>query len=197
MRSGILRAPVRGLSILGCAGVVAALSVGPVSAQEDMGARADWRQTQARSVDGMREKFVLLSRAFPEDLYDWRPQEGVRSVREVFTLIAAGAAAVPTGWGFEPLSGAEVSFRLESERVSAMSPQQLGDWLDQSLAHYGSLIANVDESDMARTATLGGNKVSAAEALILLADDFHEHLGQLIAYARTNGVVPPWSRRGM
>jgi uncharacterized damage-inducible protein DinB len=24
--------------------------------------------------------------------------------------------------------------------------------------------------------------------------DQHEHLGQSIAYARTNGVVPPWSK---
>ena len=24
--------------------------------------------------------------------------------------------------------------------------------------------------------------------------DMHEHLGQLIAYARMNQIVPPWSR---
>jgi hypothetical protein len=27
-----------------------------------------------------------------------------------------------------------------------------------------------------------------------LFGDQHEHLGQSIAYARTNGVVPPWSK---
>jgi hypothetical protein len=37
-------------------------------------------------------------------------------------------------------------------------------------------------------------------ALMLLLEDQHEHLGQSIAYARSNGVVPPWSkseRRGL
>lgn len=183
--------------MLGYAGLLLTLTVSPARGQ-DMGAeKSEWWHNQARSVEGMRDKFVQLSQAFPEGLYDWRPQEGVRSVREVFTLIAAGAAAVPKGWGFEPLAGTESTFPLESKRVSNMSREGIGHRLDQALSYYGALIEGVGEDDMTRTATLGGNEVSAAEALLLLADDFHEHLGQLIAYARINEIVPPWSRRGM
>jgi uncharacterized damage-inducible protein DinB len=32
--------------------------------------------------------------------------------------------------------------------------------------------------------------------LELLATHNHEHLGQMIAYARMNGIAPPWSRSG-
>ena len=36
--------------------------------------------------------------------------------------------------------------------------------------------------------------VTIEEAAFAMTDDLHEHLGQLIAYARTNGVKPPWSK---
>jgi len=29
--------------------------------------------------------------------------------------------------------------------------------------------------------------------IYILVADAHEHLGQLIAYARQNGIVPPWT----
>jgi len=33
-----------------------------------------------------------------------------------------------------------------------------------------------------------------AIALMHILEDQHEHLGQSITYARSNGVVPPWSK---
>ena len=53
----------------------------------------------------MHDKFTALAEAFPEDTYDWRPMEGVRSVKEVFALMAAEANLFPTMWGFEAAEG--------------------------------------------------------------------------------------------
>jgi len=41
---------------------------------------------------------------------------------------------------------------------------------------------------------LFGTDMTKQGALMHLLEDQHEHLGQSIAYARINGVVPPWSK---
>ena len=33
-----------------------------------------------------------------------------------------------------------------------------------------------------------------ADGALGIGGDLHEHLGQLIAYARMNQIVPPWSK---
>jgi len=42
-----------------------------------------------------------------------------------------------------------------------------------------------------------GNKMSTRSILMVLLSHMHEHLGQSIAYARTVGVVPPWTAARM
>ena len=39
-----------------------------------------------------------------------------------------------------------------------------------------------------------GQQRHVVDAALLIGGDLHEHLGQLIAYARMNNIVPPWSK---
>ncbi len=51
----------------------------------------------------------------------------------------------------------------------------------------------LDAADLSSGKTFGkGNTISYLFTAFVA--DQHEHLGQLIAYARMNGVVPPWSK---
>ena len=39
-----------------------------------------------------------------------------------------------------------------------------------------------------------GNATTHRGVLVTVLSHLHEHLGQSVAYARMNGVVPPWSQ---
>jgi hypothetical protein len=61
-------------------------------------------------------------------------------------------------------------------------------------AHLMGIVSGVSAEDRARQVPFFGRTVDLATAIGLMANDLHEHLGQSIAYARTNKIVPPWSR---
>ena len=68
-------------------------------------------------VEEMRSKFVALANAIPEDRYDWRPMEGVRSVRDVLLLIAAEGNTYPENWGLPRAQGAAGDYQAEMARL--------------------------------------------------------------------------------
>jgi uncharacterized damage-inducible protein DinB len=49
-------------------------------------------------------------------------------------------------------------------------------------------------ADLDATVELFGQERTKAQVVYLLGTHYHEHLGQSIAYARSIGVVPPWSK---
>jgi hypothetical protein len=55
-------------------------------------------------------------------------------------------------------------------------------------------LASVSPSDLQASVKFFGQDTTKQGAALMLIFDQHEHLGQLIAYARSNGVVPPWSK---
>ena len=66
--------------------------------------------------------------------------------------------------------------------------------LKASLALIRQGVMNLPEADLKKTTSMEGQQMSYEGALRVISDHMHEHLGQLIAYARMNGIVPPWSR---
>lgn len=179
------------------AAVVCALTCAsaPLAAQYLGGGDKTAHEARLADLDDMRGKFVALGRAFPTDRYDWRPMEGVRSVRDVLALVAAEAALFPTMWGFEaPAWVPESEIGAELARLRALTPEELVDELDRGFRRAIDLFGQLDEDRQARPVGFFGLTVPLGTAITLMANDMHEHLGQLIAYARTNLIVPPWSR---
>lgn len=118
--------------------------------------------------------------------YDWKPGQGVRSVGEVFNLIV-----VENGMLARVLTGAAAP----AGRPAPISePHKLQDALKSSYAELETAINGLSESDLKAPVTLFGRDMTKQAAIMLLIGDQHEHLGQSIAYARSNGVVPPWSK---
>lgn len=169
----------------------------PAEAQYLGGGTKTAAEVQVADLESLRDKFVGLTGAFSPEQLDWRPMEGVRSTREVIALVASEATMFSTMWGFDPPPWvAEGGFVPELQRLNAVSQRDLVTELERSFAHLLGLVRGLDPVARGRTVNFFGLETDQATAVTLMANDMHEHLGQLIAYARTNGVVPPWSRRG-
>jgi uncharacterized damage-inducible protein DinB len=138
-----------------------------------------------RSIEAAENHLVALAGKFPQEKYGWHP-EGARSTSEVFMHIAAGNYAYAKVLGTLPPEGTTSAVLLK-----ITDKAKVVETLKNSFAHLKTAIQNVPEVDKA--IKLYGRDATMREAMIVAATHCHEHLGQLIAYARVNGIVPPWS----
>ena len=139
----------------------------------------------AKDAGTLSGKFTALARVMAGK-YDWKPGPGVRSVSDVFNLIVeengllADALTGKTNTGAEP--------------APITDPGKMQDALKASYANLQKAITGLSDNDLQAPVKLFGRDMSKQAALFLILNDQHEHLGQSIAYARTNGVAPPWSK---
>ena len=142
-------------------------------------------------LNGMAGRIIQLAEAIPEDLYDWRPAEGVRSVREVLLHLAGGNYGYPALIGYDAPEWYE---RGKFEREVTGKAEAI-DVLRESFEHHRTAIISFTGNDLEESVRwFGGREITRRGALISITRHTGEHLGQLIAYARMNGIVPPWSR---
>ena len=142
-------------------------------------------------IEVMRGKFLGLAEAFPAETYTWRPMDGVRSVSEVLMLIAG------EGYAFAPMAlGAETAMTFpEMQALAEITDKaQVIDHLTKGFDHTRDALEAVDPATLAGSRELFGQQRTTPALVLFVAGDMHEHLGQLIAYARANQIVPPWSR---
>lgn len=153
-----------------------------------------WQQVQVEDIRTMHGKFKALAEAFEEGQYDWRPMEGVRSVREVLGLAIAEAHLFPTGWGYDAPESSAPGFGAELERAGALSKADMIGEIDVSFGFLIDIVEGMSEEKRMEDGSYFGTPMPVHASVATAMADMHEHLGQLIAYARTNRVVPPWSR---
>jgi uncharacterized damage-inducible protein DinB len=150
-----------------------------------------------RDLVQVEEKLTGLVEAMPAEAYAWRPGEGVRSTGEVVMHIAADNYFLPTpvgvtapaATGIKPNDYPSVQ---AYERRSATKTEALAA-MRASFAHLRAAMEQADEASLKRELSVFGSSMTGLELWVLTTTHLHEHLGQLIAYARSNGVVPPWS----
>jgi uncharacterized damage-inducible protein DinB len=141
------------------------------------------------SIDDAQKKLVALAEAMPADKYTWHP-EGARSVGEVFAHVASANYFFPTFWGVKPPAGVDPrSFDKE-----AADKDKTIDHLKKSFDHVKQAIEGVPEGDLGKKTKILDHEGTYREGFLIVVTHAHEHLGQSIAYARSNGVVPPWSK---
>lgn len=147
----------------------------------------------AADLAAMHEKFIGLANAFPQDKYTWRPMEGVRSVSEVLMLAAfEGYAFVPTTMGGKR---ADLGTPEEAAKLRTLSDKaQVIDHVNKGFAHAKKELDAIDPATLTGKRKVMNQDRSAADVALFVGGDLHEHLGQLIAYARMNHIVPPWSK---
>lgn len=181
---------------LAVAAVAAASSVPlrPIAAQGVLDAKsaAHLRDEYLADLDTVHVKIVALANAIPEAQYAWRPGDGVRSVSEVLMHV------VGEWYFFTPMSvagKAPADFGVPRETLPKLEKTtakgEVLAQLDKSWAHCKAQLAAADVSQL--TGTYKPWNATLDRAAFVMAGDLHEHLGQLIAYARSVGVKPPWS----
>jgi uncharacterized damage-inducible protein DinB len=135
------------------------------------------------------QRYTRLAEAVPAEKYSWRPAEGVRSIGEVYTHIAAANYGVARALGTPPPAGFDPKALNALAADKAKTVQALKD----SFAHFRSAILAIKDADLNNAQKLFGQDTTVRGAFFLITGHFGEHLGQSIAYARQNGIVPPWT----
>lgn len=164
-----------------------ALTALPAAAQD---AHSGIREEILRQFDASMRKFEALAQAMPESTYGWSPGEGVMPVARVFAHVARYNYYYPAeGLGTPPPAGVDLA-TLEA----ITDKEQIVALLARSGEHVRALASQGSDADWAGPARLYNRDVRRWGVLLQLVTHMNEHLGQSIAYARMNGVVPPWSR---
>jgi uncharacterized damage-inducible protein DinB len=150
----------------------------------------DYRDEFADHFDRSTRKLVLLSEAIPASLYIWSPGEGVMSIARVYMHIARyNYMYLEESLGIEAPPGVDWP-NFESITDKALVIELLG----QSIEHVRASVDAMTEADVTRPTMLYGRSVAGWAVLFQLLAHMNEHVGQSIAYARMNNIVPPWSR---
>lgn len=171
-------------AILSGLAIIAALGLPPLQAQP---AAQTVQAALASEAGTLSDKFTGLARVMAGK-YDWKPGEGVRSVADVFNLIV-----MENGMLAGTLTGAGGG-RGGARPEPVTDPEKMQEALKTSYADLQKTIEGLSDSDLKTPARMFGREMTKEYAIRFLFADQHEHLGQSIAYARTNGVVPPWSK---
>ncbi len=136
------------------------------------------------------KKVMQLADAFPDKKLDYRPGKGVRSTREVLLHVIGGNYMLPTMLGANTGKTMQEAMALEKTTPGKADLQKM---LKESYDVASSAIGGVAESDLDTQVDFFGQKMSKRSLMLVIASHSHEHLGQLIAYARVNGITPPWT----
>lgn len=176
--------------------VLALLTLPVIPAAAQSGLMADL----LKDVSEVESKLVGLAKAMPEATYSWAPGEGVRSVGGVFQHVAADNYLLPALLGVAPPAATGIK-AAEYPTVQAYETRKvdratvIAD-LEASFAHLKKAMMDTPDAKLGEKVKFFGQEQTIQQVWVLTTTHLHEHLGQSIAYARSNGVVPPWSRGG-
>ena len=139
-------------------------------------------------LTAVEKKIVGLAEATPAEKYGWRPADGVRSVSEVYMHVVGANYMLPT------MVGAKMPAGITRDMEKTVTEKaKVIEALKNSFEHARKAIAAVPDADLDKKVKFFGTEKAERELLMILMNHAHEHLGQSIAYARMNGVAPPWS----
>ncbi|MFS4469548.1 DinB family protein [Maribacter sp. 2210JD10-5] len=147
-------------------------------------------QTTIQAVlSGNQDQVIQLAEAFSEEQYDWRPAEGVNSVGEALLHVAGGNYYLASKMGFAPPEDVDM---MSLGKITGKD--NIIAALKKSNAFVLDKITEVESSELNEEVDFGFAKMNKMGGLLAMMEHNGEHKGQLIAYARSNGVVPPWSK---
>lgn len=144
------------------------------------------------------KKFIALAKEIPAEKYDWRPGQGVRSISDVLRHVASDNYLIPSilGHAADPatgIKGEDYKTAVAFEGRKSTKEQTVAD-LEKSFANLKQAMQATTPAKLGDQVKMFGQPFTRQRAWVLGTTHLHEHLGQLIAYARTNGVKPPWSQ---
>lgn len=142
-------------------------------------------------LDFVEGRLLQLEGAMPQDKMSWTPAEGVRNCAEVYLHVADANNMLANF-----VSGKKTEGENSDFEKTTINKEEIAKALKESFAAIRDAIKNMSNEDLNKVVkTPFGLEMSTRNFMISLLNHMHEHLGQGIAYARMNGVVPPWSKK--
>lgn len=140
----------------------------------------EWRHVSSQ--------LIALAEATPEEKFAWRPAPGVRSTSEVYMHIAIA------NFGLLSYTGPKMPADLKEEiEKSVTAKADVINWLKRSLDAVKQAHLAVTPKDLQRKVQIHGREATVDGMYLRIIVHANEHMGQLVAYSRMTGVVPPWS----
>ncbi len=163
---------------------IALFAICSINAQDDLA-----QATIKGVLAGNQGQVIQLAEAFSEEQYSWRPAEGVNSVGEALLHVAQANYYLALKMGFPPPEGVDM---MDLPKISGKD--NIIAALKQSNEFVLGKIMMVQNEELSEEVDFGFAKMNKMGGLLAMMEHNGEHKGQLIAYARSNGVVPPWSK---
>ena len=187
-----MKMPILSVICLACilnAGGAAAQAQTPATSTDTTAPSYDMKAQALIDLQGVNKKCVDLAEAIPSDKLTWRPSADARSFAEVFLHVAGERYGILSMMGTTPPAG----FKGREFEKSTTEKERIIEDLNQSWDFANKTINGMSNADFAKLLPKLGPQANEGDVVYILVADAHEHLGQLVAYARQNGVVPPWT----
>jgi uncharacterized damage-inducible protein DinB len=140
----------------------------------------EWRHVSSQ--------LIALAEATPEDKFAWRPAPGVRSTTQVYMHIAIN------NFYLLSVTGPKMPADLKDDAEKSITAKaDVISWLKHSLDAVKQAHLAETPKDLQRKVHIYDRDATVDGMYLRIIVHANEHMGQLIAYARSSGVVPPWS----
>lgn len=150
----------------------------------------DFKTTFMRSFNYSAQRMVRLAEAIPADKFSWSPGEGVMSIEHVYMHIAHYNYLYPK----ENL-GLSIPDDIDMESLESITGKdEVVAHLRRSMQYVRETVKAMTDEQLVEATVLYGQDVQGWAVLFQLVAHMNEHVGQSIAYARMNGITPPWSQ---
>jgi uncharacterized damage-inducible protein DinB len=149
----------------------------------------DMKAQSLQDLQIVQKKFVDLANTVPTDKLTWRPSADSRSFAEVLLHVAGERYQILALMGATP----PADFPAKGFEKSTTDRTRIVDELNRSWDFAQKTINGMSNADFAKLLPKLGPQANAGDVVYILVADAHEHLGQSVAYARVNGIVPPWT----
>ena len=145
-------------------------------------------------LDDVQKKIMSLEDATPQDKFKWRPAPGVRSIAEAYLHIAFGNYGLTkAATGKAPPADAGFDGNMPKWDAQTTDKAQIKAILQKSFDHVRAAVKDVPDADLDKKVSFFGHQMSERAVFMVILGHDNEHMGQEVAYARSNGIVPPWS----
>jgi len=149
----------------------------------------DMKAQSLLDLDTQNKKIISLVEVLPQDKFAWRPSPDARSFAEVFLHVSGERYQILALGGATPPAG----FDGKTYEKSTTDKAKIIEELKKSGDYTQATIGAMTNADFAKLLPKLGPEANAGDVVYILVADCHEHMGQVVAYARENGIVPPWT----
>jgi len=144
--------------------------------------------------DGGAHVGTICDASFPTTLLSYWCRDRTKGARFVPEwIVSRQCRATAEAVGLLDRGIIAPGFKAEGFETSTTDKAKIIEQLNQSFAYAEAAIQSMSNADFAKPEKKLGPDANDGDVIYLMVVHNHEHLGQTIAYARFNGITPPWT----